>query len=72
MIEGMAAKSLRCIAFAYRPLESNEAVPSSEEASSDWSQPDDDLILLGICGIKVRAFLLERNVCCELALILHG
>lgn len=50
----MAAKSLRCIAFAYRPIEGSD-VPISEEASSEWNQPEDDLILIGICGIKVWA-----------------
>jgi Ca2+-transporting ATPase len=52
VIEGMAAKSLRCIAFAYRPLEANEEIPTNEDDSSNWNQPDDNLILLGICGIK--------------------
>lgn len=65
----MAAKSLRCIAFAYRPLEAGEEVPTSEEASSDWKQPEDELVLLGICGIKVRVLLLDSSVCCNLALI---
>ncbi|KAG0623275.1 hypothetical protein M758_3G161600 [Ceratodon purpureus] len=51
VIEGMAAKSLRCIAFAYRPIEGSN-VPTSEEESSEWHQPDDDLILMGIVGIK--------------------
>lgn len=64
----MAAKSLRCIAFAYRPLESSEDVPAGEEESSEWNQPDDNLVLMGICGIKVRTFLLVRNVCRELDL----
>ena len=48
--------TLRCIAFAYRPIEGSD-VPVSEEASSEWKQPDDDLILMAICGIKVCALL---------------
>ena len=59
VIEGMAAQSLRCIAFAYRPIEGSD-VPVSEETSSEWHQPDDDLILMGICGIKVCAFLHDK------------
>ncbi|KAG0598154.1 hypothetical protein M758_12G050700 [Ceratodon purpureus] len=51
VIGGMAAKSLRCIAFAYRPIEGSN-VPTNEEESSEWKQPEDNLILLGICGIK--------------------
>ncbi|KAG0628831.1 hypothetical protein M758_1G055700 [Ceratodon purpureus] len=51
VIEGMAVMSLRCIAFAYRPIEES-IVPTSEEESSEWHQPDDNLILMGIVGIK--------------------
>lgn len=51
-IEDMASASLRCIALAYRPYEL-EKVPSDEERLSQWSLPDDDLVLLGIAGIKV-------------------
>ncbi|WOL13466.1 calcium-transporting ATPase 10, plasma membrane-type-like isoform X2 [Canna indica] len=47
-IEDMAASSLRCIAFAYRPL---EHLPS-EEQREDWSLPEDDLVLLAIVGMK--------------------
>lgn len=55
VIEGMAAQSLRCIAFAYRPIDGSD-VPSNEESSYEWNQPDEDLIFMAICGIKVCAF----------------
>ncbi|XP_024382480.1 calcium-transporting ATPase 8, plasma membrane-type [Physcomitrium patens] len=51
VIEGMAAQSLRCIAFAYRPIDGSD-VPSNEESSYEWNQPDEDLIFMAICGIK--------------------
>ncbi|XP_078170730.1 calcium-transporting ATPase 5, plasma membrane-type-like [Carex rostrata] len=50
MIEGMAEASLRCIAFAYRPFEI-ENVPK-EDQRSDWAIPENELVLLGIVGIK--------------------
>lgn len=53
VIQGMAAQSLRCIAFAYCPIEGTN-VPTSEEEGAEWQQPDDNLILLAICGIKVH------------------
>ncbi|XP_073000941.1 calcium-transporting ATPase 5, plasma membrane-type-like [Typha latifolia] len=49
-IEDMAEDSLRCVAFAYRPLEL-ENVPNEEERVN-WSLPEDNLILLAIVGIK--------------------
>ncbi|XP_074564256.1 calcium-transporting ATPase 5, plasma membrane-type-like [Curcuma longa] len=49
-IEDMAAVSLRCMAFAYRPLDLKE-IPN-EEHRGDWSLPDDHLILLAIVGMK--------------------
>ncbi|XP_072963487.1 calcium-transporting ATPase 5, plasma membrane-type-like isoform X2 [Typha angustifolia] len=49
-IEDMAEDSLRCVAFAYRPLEL-ENVPNEEERIN-WSLPEDNLILLAIVGIK--------------------
>lgn len=52
----MAALSLRCIAFAYRPIDGSN-VPANEEEGSEWKQPDDDLIFMGIVGIKVCTFL---------------
>lgn len=47
----MAAASLRCISFAYRPFEL-ENIPN-EEQRDNWSIPEDDLILLAIVGMKV-------------------
>ncbi|XP_042391468.1 calcium-transporting ATPase 5, plasma membrane-type-like isoform X3 [Zingiber officinale] len=49
-IEDMAAVSLRCMAFAYRPLDLKE-IPN-EEHRGDWSLPEDHLILLAIVGMK--------------------
>ncbi len=51
-IEGMAALKLRCIAFAYRVVKKSE-IPIGEEALANWQTPENDLILLGIAGIKV-------------------
>jgi P-type Ca2+ transporter type 2C len=48
----MAAKSLRCVALAYKPFDLNE-VPN-EEQRANWSLPEDDLILLSIVGMKVK------------------
>ncbi|ONK70582.1 uncharacterized protein A4U43_C05F35220 [Asparagus officinalis] len=49
-IEAMAEASLRCIAFAYRLYDLGK-VPREEERIN-WVLPEDDLILLGIVGIK--------------------
>uniref|UniRef100_A0A0D9W937 Calcium-transporting ATPase n=1 Tax=Leersia perrieri TaxID=77586 RepID=A0A0D9W937_9ORYZ len=49
-IEDMAALSLRCVAFAYRTYGMDD-VPN-EDQRADWILPEDDLILLGIVGIK--------------------
>ncbi|PKA52886.1 Calcium-transporting ATPase 9, plasma membrane-type [Apostasia shenzhenica] len=49
-IEEMAAVSLRCVAFAFRSYEM-ENVPLEEERDS-WMLPENDLVLLGIVGIK--------------------
>ncbi|KAL8236833.1 hypothetical protein R6Q59_017914 [Mikania micrantha] len=49
-IEDMAARSLRCVAIAYRPLK-GETVPK-EEILSFWDMPNDDLVLLAIVGLK--------------------
>ncbi|XP_020083274.1 calcium-transporting ATPase 8, plasma membrane-type-like isoform X1 [Ananas comosus] len=49
-IVDMAEASLRCVAFAYRPYDL-EKVPKGEQLSN-WELPGDDLILLGIVGIK--------------------
>ncbi|KAM7471942.1 hypothetical protein LguiA_010125 [Lonicera macranthoides] len=50
-IENMAASSLRCVAIAYRSYEMNK-VPCEEEHLAQWVLPEDELILLGIVGIK--------------------
>lgn len=49
----MAAKSLRCVAMAYRTCNIDE-VPSDEEQLARWVLPEDGLILLAILGIKVH------------------
>lgn len=49
-IEDMAAKSLRCVAFAYCVCDT-EMIP--KEDITNWRLPEDDLTLLGIVGIKV-------------------
>ncbi|XP_022843092.1 calcium-transporting ATPase 9, plasma membrane-type-like [Olea europaea var. sylvestris] len=51
-IETMAAKSLRCVAFAYKTCETDK-VPTGEEQLEQWTLPEDDLVLLAIVGIKV-------------------
>nr|XP_016505608.1 PREDICTED: calcium-transporting ATPase 9, plasma membrane-type-like isoform X1 [Nicotiana tabacum]XP_016505609.1 PREDICTED: calcium-transporting ATPase 9, plasma membrane-type-like isoform X1 [Nicotiana tabacum] len=50
-IEDMAAKSLRCVAMAYRTCNVDE-VPTDEEQLARWVLPEDGLILLAILGIK--------------------
>ncbi|KAK1289002.1 Calcium-transporting ATPase 8, plasma membrane-type [Acorus calamus] len=50
MIDDMAAKSLRCVAFAYR-LYSIENIPN-EEQRDQWALPEDELIFLAIAGLK--------------------
>ncbi|KAI3416718.1 Calcium-transporting ATPase [Psidium guajava] len=50
-IEDMAARSLRCVAIAYRPYDIKE-VPLDEEQLTKWALPEDELILLAIVGIK--------------------
>ncbi|CAL8990457.1 unnamed protein product [Prunus brigantina] len=50
-IEDMAARSLRCVAIAYRSYEL-ESVPTDEQQLALWALPDDDLVLLAIVGIK--------------------
>ncbi|KAJ6806605.1 calcium-transporting ATPase 8, plasma membrane-type-like [Iris pallida] len=49
-IEDMAEMSLRCVAMAYK-LHDLDKVPSDDERST-WILPEDELILLGIVGIK--------------------
>ena len=51
-IEDMAAASLRCVAFAYRTHEMDD-VPD-EDHREEWKLPEDNLIMLGIVGIKVH------------------
>nr|GLL17868.1 calcium-transporting ATPase 9, plasma membrane-type-like isoform X1 [Ipomoea trifida] len=50
-IVDMAARSLRCVAIAYRSCDTDK-VPTDEEQLSEWHLPEDDLILLAIVGIK--------------------
>ncbi|PNY05304.1 calcium-transporting ATPase plasma membrane-type-like protein [Trifolium pratense] len=50
-IDDMAARSLRCVAIAYRSYDL-EKVPSNEQDLDQWSLPEDELILLAIVGIK--------------------
>lgn len=52
-IDDMAEGSLRCVAMAYRPYELDK-VPTEEEHLSQWSLPEDNLVLLAIVGIKVN------------------
>ena len=59
-IEVMAASSLRCLVFAYR-LYDLEKVPREEERLN-WVLPEDDMILLGIVGIKVN-YVTKVDVC---------
>ncbi|XP_057737717.1 calcium-transporting ATPase 8, plasma membrane-type-like isoform X3 [Arachis stenosperma] len=51
IIEDMAAKSLRCVAIAYRPWK-KEDIPVNEEQWAHLSILEDDLILLAIVGLK--------------------
>ncbi|KAJ4826372.1 Calcium-transporting ATPase 9, plasma membrane-type [Turnera subulata] len=50
-IDEMAARSLRCVAIAYRSYESDK-VPADEGGLEKWALPEDDLVLLAIVGIK--------------------
>ncbi|XP_057535535.1 calcium-transporting ATPase 9, plasma membrane-type-like [Amaranthus tricolor] len=52
VIDDMAAKSLRCVAFAYRPYDRNSVPTTNEEVLAEWNLPEEDLILLAIVGIK--------------------
>ncbi|KAL6656275.1 hypothetical protein ACP70R_007101 [Stipagrostis hirtigluma subsp. patula] len=49
LIDDMAMKSLRCVAFAYCPWEL-KMVP--REDLDKWKLPEDDLTLIGMIGIK--------------------
>lgn len=50
-IDDMAARSLRCVAIAYRAYDLDK-VPTEEEQLAQWALPEDDLVLLAIAGIK--------------------
>ncbi|KAK6911124.1 hypothetical protein RJ641_023217 [Dillenia turbinata] len=50
-IDDMAAKSLRCVAIAYRQCDKDK-VPINEEKRATWTLPEDELVLLAIVGIK--------------------
>ncbi|XP_047342748.1 calcium-transporting ATPase 9, plasma membrane-type-like [Impatiens glandulifera] len=50
-IDAMAAKSLRCVAIAYRKCE-NDKVPNQAEELQNWAMPEDELVMLAIVGIK--------------------
>lgn len=50
VIEGMAAKSLRCIAFGY--MEMDDAVVPTGEQLEAWKIPESPLNLIAIVGIK--------------------
>ncbi|XP_057967927.1 calcium-transporting ATPase 9, plasma membrane-type isoform X2 [Malania oleifera] len=50
-IDDMAARSLRCVAFAYRKCDIDK-IPTDEEQLAQWVLPEDDLVLLAIVGIK--------------------
>lgn len=50
-IEGMAAASLRCIAFAYKVLDEDD-IPDDEDLRT-WEIPDKGLVFLAVIGIKV-------------------
>ncbi|XP_068643358.1 calcium-transporting ATPase 5, plasma membrane-type-like [Aristolochia californica] len=50
-IEDMAADSLRCVAFAYTS-DNLEIVPKDEDERSQWKIPEENLIFIGIVGLK--------------------
>ncbi|CAN8230013.1 unnamed protein product [Cochlearia groenlandica] len=50
-IDDMAARSLRCVALAFRTFEADK-IPTDEEQLSRWVLPEGDLVLLAIVGIK--------------------
>lgn len=52
VIDDMAAKSLRCVALAYRPYDRNAVPNTNEEELAQWILPEEDLILVAIVGIK--------------------
>ncbi|KAK4407186.1 Calcium-transporting ATPase 12, plasma membrane-type [Sesamum angolense] len=53
IIQGMAASSLRCIAFAYKQVEPEESKSNEDDkTTTSESLSEHDLTLLGIVGIK--------------------
>ena len=56
-INDMAARSLRCVAIAFRNFEADK-IPTDEDQLSRWVLPEDELVLLAIVGIKVSSTLL--------------
>lgn len=60
-VDEMAARSLRCVAIAYRSCEPDE-VPTDEESLDKWTLPEEELILLAIVGIKVYILKSFSNV----------
>ncbi|GAB2268483.1 Calcium-transporting ATPase 9, plasma membrane-type [Dionaea muscipula] len=52
VIDDMAAKSLRCVAFAYKPCDKDKVPNTNEEELAKWALPEDSLVLLAIVGIK--------------------
>ncbi|KAH0935810.1 hypothetical protein HID58_012927 [Brassica napus] len=50
-INDMAARSLRCVAIAFRNFEADK-IPTDEDQLSRWVLPEDELVLLAIVGIK--------------------
>ncbi|KAJ8632820.1 hypothetical protein MRB53_026156 [Persea americana] len=51
IIEGMAAQSLRCIAFAYKQIIEGEVINNNDEGKVE-KLPEDGLTLLGLMGLK--------------------
>ncbi|GAB4841884.1 Calcium-transporting ATPase 9, plasma membrane-type [Ancistrocladus abbreviatus] len=52
VIDEMAAKSLRCVAFAYMPYHKDKVPNTNEEELAQWVLPEDNMVLLAIVGIK--------------------
>lgn len=52
-INRMAARSLRCVAIAYRTFDLDK-MPIDDEQRDQWVLPENDLVLLSIVGIKVN------------------
>ena len=68
----MAARSLRCVAIAYRSFDL-EKVPNHEEQQDQWVLPENDLVLLSIVGIKVNNMKTDIfSCCCQLFLAVYG